>query len=205
VAKIISLSAKILIAVGIIQIGSSNAALAQSIGTFSTLSTTGVATLDGDVVMCSGRPWLDVRCSGAVGDDVHDDTSAIQAAINTAVTNNWPVHFPAGTYKVTSGLIIDYASQAAHGFRLISRGAVIDGRTIPAGPVLQIKCSGGSPTTPTGCFYFKEEGSVFVEADTPGYAVVIGTPDFSDAQNSIKLDYLIVDNSSNSPVAGGCL
>jgi hypothetical protein len=71
--------------------------------------------------------------------------------------------------------------------------------------VLQIKCSGGSPTTPTGCFYFKEEGSVFVEADTPGYAVVIGTPDFSDAQNSIKLDYLIVDNSSNSPVAGGCL
>jgi hypothetical protein len=204
VAKIISLSAKILIAVGIIQIGSSNAALAQSTGTFSTLSTTGVATLDGDVVMCSGRPWLDVRCSGAVGDDVHDDTSAIQAAINTAVTNNWPVHFPAGTYKVTSGLIIDYASQAAHGFRLISRGAVIDGRTIPAGPVLQIKCSGGSPTTPTGCFYFKEEGSVFVEADTPGYAVVIGTPDFSDAQNSIKLDHLIVDNSSNSPVADGC-
>ena len=203
-AKIISLSAKILIAVGIIQIGSSNAALAQSTGTFSTLSTTGVATLDGDVVMCSGRPWLDVRCNGAVGDDVHDDTSAIQAAINTAVANNWPVHFPAGTYKVTSGLIIDYASQAAHGFRLISRGAVIDGRTIPAGPVLQIKCSGGSPTNPTGCFYFKEEGSVFVEADTPGYAVVIGTPDFSDAQNSIKLDHLIVDNSSNSPVAGGC-
>jgi polygalacturonase len=38
--------------------------------------------------MCSGRPWLDVRCNGAVGDGVHDDTSAIQTAINTAVTNN---------------------------------------------------------------------------------------------------------------------
>src|SRR5438874_6834799 len=68
-------------------------ALAQSPGNFSTLTTTGSATLGGDVLMCSGRPWLDVRCpsmaGGAVGDGSHDDTSAIQAAINTAVTNNW--------------------------------------------------------------------------------------------------------------------
>jgi hypothetical protein len=67
-------------------------ALAQSPGNFSTLSTTGAATLNGDVLMCSGRPWLDVRCpsmsGGAVGDGSHDDTSAIQAAINTAITNN---------------------------------------------------------------------------------------------------------------------
>src|SRR5205823_2866768 len=68
---------------------------AQSPGNFSTLSTTGAATLNGDVLMCSGRPWLDVRCNGAVGDGSHDDTAAIQATINTAVTNNWPVHIPA--------------------------------------------------------------------------------------------------------------
>src|SRR5215831_12052987 len=100
---------------------------AQSPGSFSTLSTTGTATLDGDVLMCSGRPWIDVRCNGAVGDGSHDDTTAINAPIST-----------------------DYASQAPRGFRLVSRGATIDGRAIASGPVLEIQCSGGSPTSPTG-------------------------------------------------------
>ena len=63
-------------------------ALAQSPGSFSTLSTTGTATLDGDVLMCSGHPWIDVRCNGAVGDDTHDDTGAIQTTIDSAVANN---------------------------------------------------------------------------------------------------------------------
>jgi hypothetical protein len=63
-------------------------ALAQSPGNFSTLSTTGTATLAGDVLMCSGHPWIDVRCNGAVGDDSHDDTSAIQTTINSAIANN---------------------------------------------------------------------------------------------------------------------
>ena len=63
-------------------------ALAQSPGNFSTLSATGTATLNGDVLMCSGRPWIDVKCNGAIGDGSHDDTGAIQATINSAVTNN---------------------------------------------------------------------------------------------------------------------
>jgi hypothetical protein len=78
-------------------------AYAQSPGNFSTLSTTGTATLGGDALACSGHPWLDVKCpsnaGGAVGDGSHDDTAALAAAINTSVTNNWPVHIPAGTYK----------------------------------------------------------------------------------------------------------
>ncbi|MGH7031989.1 MAG: glycosyl hydrolase family 28-related protein, partial [Stellaceae bacterium] len=179
-------------------------ASAQSPGNFSTLTTTGTATLSGDVLMCSGRPWIDVRCNGAVGDDSHDDTSAIQSTIDSAITNDWPVHIPAGTYKVTSQLTIDYAGQASNGFRLISQGAVIDGRAIAAGPVLQIQCSGGTPANPTGCFYFKEEGSLFVNANTPAYAVVFGKPDFSDAHNSVKLDHLIVNNASSSAAAGAC-
>jgi hypothetical protein len=61
---------------------------AQSPGNFSTLSTTGAATLNGDVMMCSGHPWIDVRCNGAIGDGSHDDTTAIQATINTAIANN---------------------------------------------------------------------------------------------------------------------
>jgi Pectate lyase superfamily protein len=184
-----------------------NTALAQSPGNFSTLSTTGTATLGGDVLACSGRPWIDVRCpgmaGGALGDGSHDDTSAIQTTIDTAIANNWPVHLPAGTYKVTSGLVIDYAGQAASGFRLISEGATIDGRTVASGPVVQVKCSGGTVSVPAGCFYFREEGTLFLKADTPGYAVVIGQADFSDAHNAIKLDHLVVNNSSNSAAAGG--
>src|SRR5258707_9808072 len=61
---------------------------AQSPGNFSTLSTTGAATLNGDVMMCSGHPWIDVRCNGAIGDGSHDDTTAIQTMINTAIANN---------------------------------------------------------------------------------------------------------------------
>jgi len=182
-------------------------ALAQSPGSFSTLSTTGTATLGGDVLMCSGHPWLDVRCpgnsGGAVGDGSHDDTGAIQAAINTAVTNNWPVRIPAGTYKLTAKITIDYAGQAAKGFRLISDGATLDGSAIAAGPVLQVECSGGTPSSPTGCFYFKEEGSLFVTASTPAYAVVIGKADFSDAHNSLKIDHLLVNNASSAAAAGG--
>jgi hypothetical protein len=176
---------------------------AQSPGNFSTLSTTGTSTLGGAVLVCSGQPWIDVRCNGATGDDSHDDTSAIQTTIATAITNGWPVHIPAGTYKVTSGLVIDYAGQAASGFRLISEGATLDGRTIATGPVVQIQCSGGTVSSPTGCFYFKEEGSLFVNADTPGYAVIIGKTNFADAHNSLKLDHLIVNNASTASTAGG--
>ncbi len=177
---------------------------AQSPGNFSTLSTSGTATLGGDLLICSGRPWIDVRCNGATGDDSHDDTTAINTTVAVAITNNWPVHFPAGTYKVTSPISIDYAGLAAKGFRLISEAATIDGRTIASGPVLQIRCGGGSPTSPTGCFYFKEEGTLFVNADTPGYAVVFGNTDFSDAHNSAKIDHLSVNNTSTAPGAGGC-
>jgi len=116
------------------------------------------------------------RCAvqWCVGDDSHDDTAAINTTISAAITNNWPVRFSAGTCKVTSAISIDYAGQATKGFRLISEGATIDGRAIASGPVLQIQCGGGSTGSSTGCFYFKEEGSLFVNASTPAYAVVIG-------------------------------
>jgi hypothetical protein len=170
----------------------------------SSLNITGQSTLLGDVVMCSGSPWVDVRCSGAMGDGSHDDTAAINATISTAITNGRPVHFSAGTYKVTAPITIDYAGRASSGFRLISEGAIIDGRTIAVGPVLQIQCSGGTSGSPTGCFYFKEEGTLFVNGNAPNYVVVFGKPDFSDAHNSAKIDHLIVNNTSTTAGAGGC-
>ena len=174
--------------------------LAQTISG-SSLNITGQSTLQGDVVTCSGHPWIDVRCNGAVGDGNHDDTNAINSTISAAIANNWPVRLTAGTYKVTSRIIIDYATQAGQGFRLISDGAVIDGRTIASGPVLQIQCGGGTTSSPTGCFYFKEEGTLFVNGNTPAYVVVVGKTDFSDAHNSAKFDHLIVNNA-NTAAAG---
>ena len=184
-------------------LGLSLPAVAQTI-TGSSLSISGPSTLQGEVVMCSGHPWIDVRCGGAVGDGDHDDAPAINATISTAITNGWPVHFPTGTYKVASKIALDYAGQASKGFRLISEGAVIDGRTIASGPVLQIECRGGTIANPTGCFYFKEEGTLFVNGNTPDYVVVLGKTDFSDAHNSSKIDHLIVNNSSTAPGASGC-
>lgn len=112
------------------------------------------------------------------------------------------MHIPAGKYKITAKLTIDYAGQSGNGFRLLSEGAVIDGRAIAAGPVLQVQCSGGTPASPANCFYFKEEGTLFINANTPAYAVVFGKPDFSDAHNSAKLDHLIVNNASTAAAAG---
>jgi hypothetical protein len=177
--------------------------LAQTI-TGSSLNITGQSTLQGDVVMCSGSPWIDVRCNGATGDGNHDDTAAINTNIAIAITNGRPVHFSPGTYKVTSQITVDYAGQASSGLRLISEGAVIDGRTIVSGPVLQIQCSGGTTGSPTGCFYFKEEGTLFVKGHTASYVVVFGKPDFSDAHNSARIDHLIVNNANTAAGAGGC-
>lgn len=183
-------------------------ARAQSAGNFTSLTTSGpnslggMTTAQGDLIACSGHPWYDLRCAGAKGDDATDDTAAVRNAIATAITNDWPLHIPAGTYKVTGEITIDYAGIAGTGFHLISEGATLDGRAIASGPVLQVQCGGGTVSSPAGCFYFREEGALFVEADTPAYAVVIGKPDFSDAQNSAKIDHLVVTNTSTTPGAG---
>jgi hypothetical protein len=149
-------------------------AWAQAPGNFSSLATTGPNTLggttttEGDLIACSGRPWYDVKCAGAVGNDATDDTAAMQNAIDTAVGNNWPLFIPAGTYKVTSRITIDYAGQARNGFTVISEGATIDGRSIPSGPVLQVECSGGTQSSPATCFYFRQRGTLFILANEGG-------------------------------------
>ena len=104
---------------------------------------------------------------------------------------------------MTRPLVIDYRTRSDTGFRLISMGAVLDGRAMASQPVLEIRCSGGNPISPKGCFYFNEQGTLFVNARTDGYAVVIGSSDFSDAQNSLKIDHLIVNNASSGARAGG--
>lgn len=67
-------------------------------GTFALVPGGGGSTLD----------IVNVMDFGAVGDNTADDTAAIQAAIDYAITNNRQVVFlPAGQYKTTSSLFMD--------------------------------------------------------------------------------------------------
>jgi hypothetical protein len=122
----------------------------------------------------------------------------LQAAVDDAISSDRPLVLPRGTYRITRSLVIDYATHAGTGFELISRGATIDGTSISDTPVLKILCSGGSQANPTSCFYFHQEGTLFVNARSSGYAVVIGKPDFTDAHNSIKIDHMVVNNNGSS-------
>jgi hypothetical protein len=152
---------------------------------------------------CAGYLWIDVRCHGATGDGSSDDSPAFAGAVRAALAGDLPLFLSHGTYKLTRRLIIDYTARAGSGFRLISVGAILDGRSITHGPVLEVACSGGTPAAPKGCFYLKEEGTLFVYADTDAYAVIIGRPDFSDAHNAAKIDHLIVNNANSGERAGG--
>lgn len=56
----------------------------------------------GELLSRSGKPWFDVRAFGAFGDNYHDDTEEIQAAIDAAnAAGGGIVFFPPGTYKTT--------------------------------------------------------------------------------------------------------
>lgn len=86
-----------------IDVGSTLAAFMATAGTAN-----GLATLDsgGQVPVSQLRKsldWLIVTTYGAVGDGVHDDTTAIQAAIN-ACPPGGIVYFPHGVYKTTATL-----------------------------------------------------------------------------------------------------
>ncbi|MCQ6559136.1 glycosyl hydrolase family 28-related protein [Paenibacillus mendelii] len=59
-----------------------------------------------DTITEGSIPVLNVKDYGAVGNGVNDDTSAIQQAINDALTIKGTVFLPSGDYKVTSQLTV---------------------------------------------------------------------------------------------------
>lgn len=63
------------------------------------------------------RETISVKDFGAVGDDTHDDTTNIQAAINYANTIGGDVYFPAGIYKITNGLTINNSGDTSDTFK----------------------------------------------------------------------------------------
>lgn len=50
--------------------------------------------------------WLDVRDFNTVGDDIADDTAAIQAAINALPATGGILWFPAGVYRIATALTL---------------------------------------------------------------------------------------------------
>jgi hypothetical protein len=142
-------------------------------------------------------------CGSDAGEvDARCYSGDLQAAVHDAIASDRPLLLPRGKYTISKPLVIDYTEHADSGFLIISRGATIDGTAIHRGPVLEIICSGGSPANSKGCFYFHVEGTLFVNADTPDWAVRFGLDDLSDAHNSAKLDHLIVNNGNRSQSAG---
>lgn len=72
----------------------------------------GVSYLLKNILGASGAVYFNVKTGyGAVGDNVNDDTSAIQSAINAAQTvSGGIVYFPPGTYKITGSLSVTSGS-----------------------------------------------------------------------------------------------
>jgi hypothetical protein len=107
--------------------------------------------------------------------------ASLQAAADAAVASDRPLLLPRGTYQ--GPLVIDYTAHAGTGFELISRGATIYGG-------LTVECQ-------RDCFYFHQEGTLFVSGQTSGALAEFGKADFSDPQNSIKIDHMIVNNGGS--------
>lgn len=127
-------------------------------------------------------------CFGAKGDGVADDTSALRQAIASAIAKKIPLLLPQGKYRVTSTIDLDYAAVARSGFEIISQNASIDGTAITSTPVMKIHCS------VFDCFYFHVSGPFSIFGKTSAFVLVVGNPDYSDAQNSMRFDNLIVNN-----------
>ena len=123
------------------------------------------------LLACAASPALAACGADANEVDARCYDGNLPAAVADALASDRPLLLPPGTYRVSQTLVIDYTARAGSGFRIISRGARIDGTAIHNGPVLAIVCSGGTTAKPRSCFYFHEEGSLFVNADTADYAV----------------------------------
>lgn len=65
---------------------------------------TQVTNVEAEIAALSGSLPVSVKTYGAIGNGVHDDTSAIQTAITASITAKVSLYFPGGTYKITSPL-----------------------------------------------------------------------------------------------------
>jgi hypothetical protein len=129
----------------------------------------------------SAPPATAADCSPAADEVNARCYQSLQQAVDVALATGRPLLLPRGNYQ--GPVTIDYSAHASSGFELISRGATIYGG-------LTVQCQ-------KDCFYFHQEGTLFVSGQTSDALFTLGKPDFSDPQNSIKIDHLIVNNGGN--------
>lgn len=147
------------------------ASLASSSGSsmigFIQAGTSAVAT----TAQAKMRETISVKDFGAVGDDTHDDTTNIQAAINYANTIGGDVYFPAGIYKITNGLTINNSGDTADTFKASMYGDSSSSARIHgmAGSYDMLTITGG-----TGAGVESHQvirGLFFVKEDYVGYCI----------------------------------
>jgi hypothetical protein len=136
------------------------------------------AALAAALLAAFAAPAVAADCSAAADEVNARCYPSLQAAADAAIASDRPLVLPRGTYQ--GPLTIDYSAHAGTGFELISRGATISGGLI-------VQCR-------SDCFYFHQEGTLFVSGQSSGALFTLGKPDFSDPQNSIKIDHLVVNN-----------
>jgi hypothetical protein len=116
---------------------------------------------------------------GALGNGVHDDTSAIQQAINAAqVAGGQIVFFPPGTYMVTpvsstsAALVLNNGSTGYYGVRLVGsseQGSSI--KRLAAGPIITMSGPASDTTGVTHCRYCTIESLVLNGGNLTGTMV----------------------------------
>jgi len=147
------------------------ASLAASSGSsmigFIQAGTSAVATTVQDKL----RQTISVKDFGAVGDDTHDDTINIQAAINYANTIGGDVYFPAGIYKITNALTINNSSDTGDIYKASLYGDSSSSARIhgAAGSYNMLEITGGSGAGVESHQVIR--GLFFVKEDFVGYCI----------------------------------
>lgn len=151
------------------------------------------------VVNCSGEPWYDVRCAGAVGDGVTDDTAALNAAAVAAFGNNWPLYLPHATYKLTNHVDFVLQSDSA---RVVSDRAILDSSTYAGGSGAPLGLFCHSHASAANCNNFHLDGLLTIlSASSSNFAFQWGFGDLVDSFDRAKIDRISVTNTGTS---GAC-
>lgn len=129
---------------------------------------------------------LSVKDFGAIGNNTHDDTAAINAAYAAAISSGNALYFPAGTYKVTSQLTFACSTTG-----VTIRGAgvglsIINMQSFTTSPNMLITAV--VPANGTDGFVMKGIG---LQGNTTGIVFQIGNESFNDAHNEPELDILV--------------
>src|SRR5438105_3897291 len=139
-------------------------------------------TANGDVYFKSGRPWIDVRAYGAVGDGVADDTSPFQSAFNAWKTGSYAgrLYIPPGTYLITTSI---NATRATY-------GGVVEGAGVSS--VISCQLAAGTPCLDfTGSQYVVVRDVQIVGSATGLQSAAILN---ARAQSNTRGDFPLIEN-----------